>query len=75
MSHLLEDSSGDPTYVEDFLLTHRIFIESPLIVCNQLLEWYTYIIYTICVAVTLIRSKVSVTTPFCLQVLMWGSFS
>lgn len=40
MSHLLEDSSGDPSYVEDFLLTHRIFIDSPLIVCNQLLEWY-----------------------------------
>ena len=40
MSHLLEDSSGDPSYVEDFLLTHRIFIDSPLIVCSQLLEWY-----------------------------------
>jgi len=41
MSHLLEDSSsGDPTYVEDFLLTHRIFIDSPLIVCSQLLEWF-----------------------------------
>lgn len=39
MSHLLEDSSGDPSYVEDFLLTHRIFIDSPLIVCSQLLEW------------------------------------
>lgn len=42
MSHLLEDSSGDPSYVEDFLLTHRIFIDSPLIVCSQLLEWYAY---------------------------------
>ena len=40
MSHLLEDSSGDPTYVEDFLLTHRIFIDTPLIVCSKLLEWY-----------------------------------
>ncbi|EFX70422.1 hypothetical protein DAPPUDRAFT_328339 [Daphnia pulex] len=43
MSHLLEDSSGDPSYVEDFLLTHRIFIESPLIVCSQLLEWYSFV--------------------------------
>uniref|UniRef100_A0A0P6DK24 Rap guanine nucleotide exchange factor n=1 Tax=Daphnia magna TaxID=35525 RepID=A0A0P6DK24_9CRUS len=40
MSHLLEDSSGDPSYVEDFLLTHRIFIDSPLIVCSQLLECF-----------------------------------
>ena len=40
MSHLLEDSSGDPTYVEDFLLTHRIFIDTPLIVCSKLLEWF-----------------------------------
>jgi Rap guanine nucleotide exchange factor 2 len=48
MSHLLEDSSGDPSYVEDFLLTHRIFIESPLIVCSQLLEWYAHA-NTLCV--------------------------
>jgi len=57
MSHLLEDSSGDPSYVEDFLLTHRIFIESPLIVCSQLLEWYAHAIIFFCPQCPFINSS------------------
>uniref|UniRef100_A0A6A7FVZ9 Rap guanine nucleotide exchange factor 2-like n=2 Tax=Hirondellea gigas TaxID=1518452 RepID=A0A6A7FVZ9_9CRUS len=30
----------DPTYVEDFLLTHRTFLSSPLIVAEKLLSWF-----------------------------------
>ncbi|XP_072745032.1 rap guanine nucleotide exchange factor 2 isoform X6 [Anoplolepis gracilipes] len=41
MLQLIEENSiTDPTYVEDFLLTHRTFIDSPLLVANQLLEWF-----------------------------------
>lgn len=41
MIHLIEENSiNDPTYVEDFLLTHRTFIESQIRVANQLLEWF-----------------------------------
>lgn len=40
MLQLIEDNSCDPTYVEDFLLTHRTFIEGPLVVANQLLAWF-----------------------------------
>ncbi|XP_064216044.1 rap guanine nucleotide exchange factor 6 isoform X4 [Tribolium castaneum] len=41
MQQLIEENSlTDPTYVEDFLLTHRTFLPSPLHVANQLLEWF-----------------------------------
>ncbi|XP_057661272.1 rap guanine nucleotide exchange factor 6-like isoform X3 [Diorhabda carinulata] len=41
MQQLIEENSvTDPTYVEDFLLTHRVFIKSPLYVANQLLDWF-----------------------------------
>lgn len=41
MQQLIEENSlTDPTYVEDFLLTHRVFIQSPLYVANQLLNWF-----------------------------------
>lgn len=41
MEQLIEENSlTDPTYVEDFLLTHRTFIKSPLHVTDQLLEWF-----------------------------------
>lgn len=41
MLQLIEENSlTDPTYVEDFLLTHRVFISSPLFVAEQLLEWF-----------------------------------
>lgn len=41
MLQLIEENSlTDPTYVEDFLLTHRVFIPSPLDVANQLLDWF-----------------------------------
>ncbi|KAJ8915860.1 hypothetical protein NQ315_004674, partial [Exocentrus adspersus] len=41
MLQLIEENSvTDPTYVEDFLLTHRVFIHSPLHVASQLLDWF-----------------------------------
>ncbi|CAG9864686.1 unnamed protein product [Phyllotreta striolata] len=41
MRQLIEENSlTDPTYVEDFLLTHRVFINTPLFVASQLLEWF-----------------------------------
>ena len=40
MSQLVEvENNVDPTYVEDFLLTHRTFLKDPLIVATKLLEW------------------------------------
>uniref|UniRef100_A0A8C9VYU2 Rap guanine nucleotide exchange factor (GEF) 6 n=1 Tax=Scleropages formosus TaxID=113540 RepID=A0A8C9VYU2_SCLFO len=39
--HLVEEHSVvDPTYIEDFLLTYRTFLSSPLDVGNKLLEWF-----------------------------------
>ncbi|XP_041520109.1 rap guanine nucleotide exchange factor 6 isoform X12 [Microtus oregoni] len=39
--HLIEEHSiVDPTYIEDFLLTFRTFLESPLDVGIKLLEWF-----------------------------------
>ncbi|XP_015453586.1 rap guanine nucleotide exchange factor 6 isoform X3 [Pteropus alecto] len=39
--HLIEEHSiVDPTYIEDFLLTYRTFLESPLDVGIKLLEWF-----------------------------------
>uniref|UniRef100_A0A8C5R2D6 Rap guanine nucleotide exchange factor 6 n=1 Tax=Leptobrachium leishanense TaxID=445787 RepID=A0A8C5R2D6_9ANUR len=39
--HLIEEHSiVDPTYIEDFLLTHRTFLSSPLEVGNRLLKWF-----------------------------------
>ncbi|XP_058810856.1 rap guanine nucleotide exchange factor 2-like isoform X2 [Phymastichus coffea] len=41
MLQLIEENSiTDPTYVEDFLLTHRTFVDNPLHVASQLLEWF-----------------------------------
>nr|XP_018902577.1 PREDICTED: rap guanine nucleotide exchange factor 2 isoform X3 [Bemisia tabaci] len=41
MLQLIEENSViDPTYVEDFLLTHRTFIDSSILVANQLLQWF-----------------------------------
>ncbi|XP_055385503.1 uncharacterized protein LOC129614698 isoform X3 [Condylostylus longicornis] len=41
MVQLIEENSmTDPTYVEDFLLTHRTFIENPKEVAKQLLQWF-----------------------------------
>ncbi|XP_022902879.1 rap guanine nucleotide exchange factor 6 isoform X4 [Onthophagus taurus] len=41
MQQLVEENNlTDSTYVEDFLLTHRTFIPSPLHVANQLLDWF-----------------------------------
>lgn len=40
MQQLIEENSIiDPTYVDDFLLTHRTFIDSSVEVANQLLNW------------------------------------
>ncbi|XP_039519562.1 rap guanine nucleotide exchange factor 6 isoform X7 [Pimephales promelas] len=39
--HLVEEPSVvDPTYIEDFLLTHRTFLDSPMDVGKKLLEWF-----------------------------------
>ncbi|KAJ6667961.1 hypothetical protein lerEdw1_016282 [Lerista edwardsae] len=39
--HLIEEHSiVDPTYIEDFLLTYRTFLSSPLEVGEKLLEWF-----------------------------------
>merc|ERR1719507_707420 len=41
MAQLVEDNSSiDPTYIEDFLLTHRTFVDKSVVVANQLLEWF-----------------------------------
>jgi Rap guanine nucleotide exchange factor 2 len=41
MLQLVEDNSTiDPTYIEDFLLTHRTFVDQSVVVANQLLEWF-----------------------------------
>ncbi|KAM4675109.1 rap guanine nucleotide exchange factor 6 [Discoglossus pictus] len=39
--HLIEEHSiVDPTYIEDFLLTYRTFLLSPMDVGGKLLEWF-----------------------------------
>uniref|UniRef100_A0A4W5JMB3 Rap guanine nucleotide exchange factor (GEF) 6 n=1 Tax=Hucho hucho TaxID=62062 RepID=A0A4W5JMB3_9TELE len=39
--HLVEEPSVvDPTYIEDFLLTYRTFLSSPMEVGMKLLEWF-----------------------------------
>ncbi|XP_018110407.1 rap guanine nucleotide exchange factor 6 isoform X2 [Xenopus laevis] len=39
--HLIEEHSVvDPTFIEDFLLTYRTFLSSPLEVGDKLLEWF-----------------------------------
>lgn len=39
--HLVEEPSVvDPTYIEDFLLTYRTFLSSPMKVGNKLTEWF-----------------------------------
>uniref|UniRef100_T1J310 Rap guanine nucleotide exchange factor 2 n=1 Tax=Strigamia maritima TaxID=126957 RepID=T1J310_STRMM len=41
MAQLVEENSIiDPTFVEDFLLTHRTFLPSSVNVANQLLRWF-----------------------------------
>ncbi|KAG8191865.1 hypothetical protein JTE90_019800 [Oedothorax gibbosus] len=40
MAHLVEDNALDPSYVEDFLLTYRTFIDNPLSITENLLRWF-----------------------------------
>lgn len=40
MIHLIEDAMADPTYVEDYLLTNRIFNTNPNLLADQLLFWF-----------------------------------
>jgi len=42
INNLIEEeiNTSDPNFIEDFLLTHRVFLDSSLIVMNQLLEWF-----------------------------------
>lgn len=39
---ICEDSYSivDPTYIQDFLLTYRVFIEDPIYISNKLFEWF-----------------------------------
>ena len=32
----------DPTYIQDFLLTYRVFIDEPIYVANKLVEWFQF---------------------------------
>lgn len=42
VGHLVEDHSViDPTYVEDFLLTYKTFLDKPREICGQLLNWFS----------------------------------
>lgn len=41
ISQLIEENSiSDPTYIEDFLLTHRTFINNPMVLVTKLLDWF-----------------------------------
>ena len=41
IGQLVEDTNpADPNYIEDFLLCHRVFLESSLLVVQQLLDWF-----------------------------------
>ena len=41
MAHLVEAHSAvDPTFVEDFLLTYRTFLKSPIAVAEKLAKWF-----------------------------------
>ncbi|XP_076365591.1 rap guanine nucleotide exchange factor 2-like isoform X4 [Tachypleus tridentatus] len=40
MAQLVEENSLDPSYVEDFLLTQRTFVNSPLTIGSNLLHWF-----------------------------------
>jgi len=43
LSQLVEDQPFvDPTYVEDFLLMYRMFLDSPLDVSSKLLVWFSH---------------------------------
>ena len=42
LQHLVEEHSAvDPTYVEDFLLTYRTVLTSPMDVANKLHNWFS----------------------------------
>lgn len=36
---LIENNATDPSYIEDFLLTYRTFLKSPLDVTRKLYSW------------------------------------
>ncbi|XP_072165122.1 rap guanine nucleotide exchange factor 2-like [Diadema setosum] len=41
VAHLIANHSPvDPTYVEDFLMTYRTYMDSPHNICNCLLHWF-----------------------------------
>lgn len=58
--HLVEEPSVvDPTYIEDFLLTYRTFLSSPMEVGKKLLEWFQMdnLRDTVCVCSRLATAK------------------
>ncbi|XP_028968798.1 rap guanine nucleotide exchange factor 2 [Galendromus occidentalis] len=40
LAQLLDENLLDPGYIEDFLLTHRTFLESPTEITRQMLDWF-----------------------------------
>lgn len=40
LAQLLDENLLDPGYIEDFLLTHRTFMESPTEITRQMLDWF-----------------------------------
>lgn len=57
--HLVEEPSVvDPTYIEDFLLTYRTFLSSPMDVGRKLLEWFQMdsLRDTVCVCACVVTS-------------------
>ena len=43
LEHLVEDHTfADPMYIEDFLLSARVFLKQPERVMEKCIEWYRY---------------------------------
>lgn len=40
LAQLLDENVLDPGYIEDFLLTYRIFVDSPTEITRQMLDWF-----------------------------------
>jgi Rap guanine nucleotide exchange factor 2 len=48
----------DPTYIQDFLLTYRVFISDPTIIANKLLEWFNNTTTTTTITTANLKRKV-----------------
>ena len=47
IQHLVDerDHSVDPNYVDDFLLTYRVFIHDPTVIFEKLMLWFADSVY------------------------------